>query len=133
MCSFDGPWFHASYPDAFCVDGYLHDADHDGYDPSDVTHPCPRCNTAEYLKSRAEDAESVEYQSIQLGPYFDEVTGLDIWHRAKAWALQENAEVAAPLIAEIEKTLVPLVPGQSGRDADQSSAQSSPVCHDRGE
>ncbi|WP_321905195.1 hypothetical protein [Paraburkholderia tropica] len=51
-CSFEGPMFGASYPDATCIDGYLWDldsCDDDGnlYGGGDT--PCPHCNTHEYL------------------------------------------------------------------------------------
>ena len=39
-------------------DGYLWDADYDGWDPEDVSFPCPKCNTVMYLRSNLEDKEN---------------------------------------------------------------------------
>lgn len=102
MCQFDGPWFGAGYPDAFCVDGYLHDADADGYDPQDLSHPCPRCNTSEFLAGAKEHCDGTEYQSVWTPGFFDEATGEQLWERAKAWAKQENPNQADALIGAIE-------------------------------
>lgn len=47
-------YFGANYPDARCIDGYLHDLD-DCDDNGNLylneeQYPCPFCNTSEYLK-----------------------------------------------------------------------------------
>jgi hypothetical protein len=102
-CSFDGPWFGAGYPDAYCVDGYLHDADADGYIPSDATNPCPRCNTKTYLEYAFEEANGTEYLGWGTGAGMTYVTGDEIWEIAKRWARQENPDGADALIAELEK------------------------------
>jgi hypothetical protein len=45
--------------------GYLWDADSDGYDLSDCSYPCPRCNTREFLDSAAEGADGWQmYQNV---------------------------------------------------------------------
>lgn len=101
-CGFDKPWFGASYPDSYCVDGYLHDADGDGYDPSDATHPCPRCNTREYLADARSESLGTETLSWGTGAGMKTITGDDIWNIAKCWARQENPAEAEPIIAELE-------------------------------
>jgi hypothetical protein len=107
LCDFDGPWFGANYPDAFCVDGYLHDADHDGYDPADTDNPCPRCNTAKFLDVRRERAATTAYVSIRTSGFFDEMDGEEIWNRSKEWARQENADEAEAIIARLEAETAP--------------------------
>lgn len=102
MCKFDGPWFGAGYPDAFCLGGYLHDADADGYDPEDTSNPRPRCNTRELLSDAKRESDGTAFVSVQAGPFYDEATGEQLWERAKAWARQENIDDADKLICEIE-------------------------------
>lgn len=106
-CAFDGPWFGAHYPDAICDGGYLHDADGDGYDPNDWSYPCPRCNTAEYLAGKREDAATTEHMSIQTHNFYDEVDGAEIWRRAKEWARHENSSEADEIIARLEAETPP--------------------------
>lgn len=103
MCNFDGPWFGASYPDAICVDGYLHDADADGYDPNDVSHPCPRCNTKQYLVDEKEESDGTELLGWGTGAGMTYVTGDQIWEIAKKWARQENPAEADGLITDLER------------------------------
>lgn len=101
-CGFDAPWFGASYPDSFCVHGYLHDADGDGYIASDTTNPCPRCNTKEYLISQKEESEGTELLGWGSGAGMTYVTGDEIWAIAKRWARQENPHDAESIIADLE-------------------------------
>lgn len=101
-CGFDKPWFGASYPDSFCVNGYLHDADGDGYIPSDTTHPCPRCNTREYLEVRKEHCDGTELQGWGTGAGMTYRTGAEMWETSKAWARQENPTDAETIITELE-------------------------------
>src|SRR5690606_8718224 len=102
-CGFDGPWFGAGYPDAYCVDGYLHDADDDGYFPDDTEHPCPRCNTREFLERKKELCDGTEFWSVSAAGYHDEATGDELWERAKAWARKENPANADDIIAHLVK------------------------------
>lgn len=102
MCGFDRPWFGASYPDSFCVDGYLHDADGDGCDPDDLTHPCPRCNTERYLRDAKDESEGTELLSFGTGAIMTTLTGDDIWRIAKNWARQENPTEAERCIKALE-------------------------------
>lgn len=104
-CQFDRPWFGASYPDSYCVDGYLHDADRDGYDPSDATNPCPRCNTKIYLEYAHDEASGTEYLGWGTGAGMTYVTGEQIWEIAKSWARQENPSEAEALISTLEPSL----------------------------
>lgn len=101
-CGFDKPWFGASYPDSFCVDGYLHDADGDGYIASDQSHPCPRCNTRNYLEARKEHCDGTESQGWGTGAGMIYKTGAEMWETSKAWARQENPAEAESIIAELE-------------------------------
>lgn len=101
-CGFDRPWFGASYPDSFCVDGYLHDADGDGYIASDTTNPCPRCNTREFLETRKEHCDGTESQSWGAGGVMITRTGDEMWETSKAWAWQENPAEAEGIIRDIE-------------------------------
>ena len=117
-CQFDGPWFGAGYPDAYCIDGYLHDADGDGYIEDDVSEPCPRCNTREFLARRKEDADSTVSMSWGSPGGMVTVTGDEIWERSKRWALQENPSEAPELIGRLETS----APGGS-----KASAVSEPV------
>ncbi|AGH32252.1 hypothetical protein VPHG_00189 [Vibrio phage 11895-B1] len=80
-------------------DGYLWDADCDGYDPNDHSMPCPQCNTKEYLLSVKEDAESTSY-------YYDwsgSGTGVDIWESGVKLAMFWNNEEVDKLLKEIGK------------------------------
>lgn len=78
-------------------DGYLWDADNDGFDPNEHDHPCPCCNTGEYLKSRKEDAETTS----SFAGAFDSGTGIDIWTRAVKTARRWNAKAAKSALSEI--------------------------------
>lgn len=78
-------------------DGYLWDADSDGYDPDDTSHPCPCCNTLEYLKAAKEEAETVSHWS-DMG-YSG--TGETIWINSLSWASSANPEAARLALAEI--------------------------------
>lgn len=69
-------------------DGYLWDADFDGYDPNDHSMPCPSCNTLVFLKDNKEQAESVSYYSDMGGSG----TGIDIWENAVKAATYWNAD-----------------------------------------
>ena len=53
------PYFGASYPDARCVSGYLHDMDscdeHGNLYVMSESNPCPFCNTKEFLKNQRDN------------------------------------------------------------------------------
>lgn len=68
-------------------DGYLWDADSDGYDPESFDWPCPACNTHGYLVQAQEDAESCLSGSCNGVSY----TGVSLWVRAVAVARTANA------------------------------------------
>lgn len=82
-------------------DGYLWDADSDGYDPEDFSHPCPACNTREYLANAKEYAESTPEASFQAGPYYDHWTGAEWWDRCLAEAERVNPGEARKAEAEL--------------------------------
>ena len=71
-------------------DGYLWDADDDGWDPNETDYPCPRCNTAVYLAEAKEEAES----TLSGGNICHSYTGLSLWEGAVAWARKQNEKAA---------------------------------------
>ena len=77
-------------------DGYCWDADCDGFDPDDLSMPCPQCNTKGWLEQQKEQAESVSYFSG-----FDSGTGVDIWESAVKVARRENPDQVDRLLVEI--------------------------------
>lgn len=91
-------------------DGYLWDADSDGWDPDDTSDPCPACNTELYLGAAKEEAESCSYFVNGM----DSGTGEDIWRRALASAMAANPKEAArvqqalgPVSALVHDSTVP--------------------------
>jgi hypothetical protein len=78
-------------------DGYMWDADDDGYDPDDTSFPCPACNTLEYLKSAKEDGESISYSSGSGGDW----TGETMWLGAVNVAMRANPTGAPKLLRRI--------------------------------
>ena len=102
MCNFQAPWFGASYPDGGCEDGFLHDLDGDGYDPDDTSHPCPRCNTRQYLEDERASSQGTESLSWGAGGAMVTISGDGIWEIAKRWARQENSAEADTIILELE-------------------------------
>ena len=62
------PFFGANYPDATCIDGYLWDLDkyEDGYLYSTGDdHPCPFCNTEEFIKQNMDADSCIEVYNSQ--------------------------------------------------------------------
>ncbi|WP_455233424.1 hypothetical protein [Geopseudomonas aromaticivorans] len=92
-------------------DGFLWDADADGYDPEEQDYPCPACNTAEYLLRAKEEAESTS-EWMDMG---DRGTGEDIWLGALRWATEVNPAATAEALAEI-RVVEALVPDKSNAD-----------------
>lgn len=78
-------------------EGYLWDADADGWDPDDHTYPCPKCNTKAYLLDLKETAESCSSGNDNGARW----TGDSIWRNAVRYAEQENPEAAKQALAEI--------------------------------
>ena len=78
-------------------DGYLWDADSDGYDPDDFSDPCPNCNTLEYLRGRKEEAECVSQGQSMYWSY----TGETLWLDAVGHARAINPEAAQVALEEI--------------------------------
>lgn len=77
-------------------DGYCWDADADGFDPADLSMPCPACNTKGWLEQRKEEAEScISFSGIDSG------SGVDIWESAVAVARRENPEGTDAALLEI--------------------------------
>lgn len=78
-------------------DGFLWDADHDGWDPTEQDHPCPRCNVPEFLARAKEEAQStVDWQSGG-----ECQTGEDIWLNHLAYALKQNPDAVPAALAEL--------------------------------
>lgn len=68
MCDYTGRHFGAHYEDAACHSGYLYDLDGDGWD-GNYDYPCPACNTASYLDSAKEDAETTSWGMFMTHSY----------------------------------------------------------------
>lgn len=78
-------------------DGYLWDADSDGYEADDFSSPCPCCNTKLYLQNAKEEAETVSrWSDMGSGG-----TGEDIWVNCLSWAKAANPEGIDGVLAEI--------------------------------
>ena len=82
-------------------DGYLWDADYDGYDPEDKSMPCPQCNTLVYLMEAKHAAENTSYYSDMTSSG----SGITIWESAvktaKFWN-KENTEVSLKAIGLVK-------------------------------
>ena len=98
MCNFSEPWFGATYEDSFCVDGYLYDADKDGYDPHDKSHSCPQCNTKEFLEDVFEKAESISEFRCGAGGIYICGNSHTIWENGCALARKFNPTAAEEII-----------------------------------
>jgi hypothetical protein len=78
--------------------GYLwYAGDGEGYDPTDCTHICPSCRTADYLQAAKEDAESCS--SFTNNGYGG--TGLDLWKISERTALEANRPAALKALAKL--------------------------------
>lgn len=86
-------------------DGYLWDADYDGYDPEDHSMPCPQCNTLVFLESAKEEAESC----VDWDANGQHGTGQTLWENAVQIAQQANPEGYEQALRQIGQvdTLVP--------------------------
>ncbi len=90
-------------------DGYVWDADDDGYDLNDKSWPCPCCNTEQYLEDAKEEAESTSYyRSLN-----HEGCGADIWRGAVARVAQWNPEEVHAALLKIGRVEA-LLPGDDG-------------------
>ena len=78
-------------------DGYLWDADSDGYDPDEKNSPCPQCNTREFLLNAKEEAETVSDGYNNWLSF----TGESIWLDAVRRAEKVNPDVAKQALVEI--------------------------------
>ena len=78
-------------------DGYLWDADSDGWDPNEADNPCPCCNTLEYLERAKEEAESCSAWSNG----HSSGTGEDIWLNCLSWAEAANPEGLPEILKKI--------------------------------
>jgi hypothetical protein len=82
-------------------DGFLWDADEEGWSADEQDHACPRCNTNQYLLDAKETAESLSSGASQ-GIYY---TGESIWLHSVQVAEAENlsdAKTALSLIAQVD-------------------------------
>jgi len=75
--------------------GYLWDADGDGYDPSDVTHACPSCNTRQYLIDGVDQAQNLNSFN---GMY---ASGAEQFRHRMEMAIAANPRGAAAILEEI--------------------------------
>lgn len=78
-------------------DGYMWDADCDGYDPDDLSRPCPACNTRAWLDGAREYAEAVSFSSGMGG----NMTGEEAWLGAVSIALAANRQLAPKLLRQL--------------------------------
>ena len=92
-------------------DGFLWDADFDGYDPEDESMPCPECNTEAYLREAKEDAESCSHGNDNGFHY----TGESIWLGSVTVAEAANPDAAKSALLKIG-LVSPLVPDSSNED-----------------
>lgn len=67
-------------------DGYMWDADDDGWYEDDHSMPCPACNTREYLADARETGEGCSWMSSWSGG----LTGEQVWRGAVSVALRAN-------------------------------------------
>ena len=79
------------------ADGYLWDADSDGYDPNDHTYPCPKCNPGTFLASAKQYAETTIYEE-NCGHF---TTGRKVWEDAAVRISRLKPKQAAHLLAEV--------------------------------
>lgn len=78
MCNYQGYEFGAgSYPDSYCVDGQLHDADSDYLNDEDI--PCPMCRPRHAMKWWA------------------------LWNSCSGRQKKESLEMARSLVKDIRK------------------------------
>jgi hypothetical protein len=92
MCNY---WHGSTYE---CRgDGYMWDADQDGYDEEDKSFPCPACNTREYLSDAKENGEGISYSSGWNGDW----TGETMWVGAVKVAMRANPQGAPRILRQI--------------------------------
>ncbi len=82
-------------------DGFLWDADYDGYDPDDHSYPCPQCNTKTFLSYAKEEAESTS----NFSDMYTSGTGVTIWERAVKAAKYWNEDGYQAILIEIGKVV----------------------------
>ena len=80
-------------------DGYLWDADSDGYYHNEYSEPCPCCNTERYLLDKKEDAETTS----SFFSMFDSGSGVDIWEGAVQHARYWNKEAVVNALRNIKR------------------------------
>lgn len=80
-------------------DGYLWDADSDGYDLNEHSEPCPCCNTESYLLDKKEGAETTSYFFSMA----DSGSGVDIWKDAVQHAIRWNRQAAVVALRTIKQ------------------------------
>ncbi|HDR9131992.1 TPA: hypothetical protein QDA91_003117 [Burkholderia vietnamiensis] len=97
--------------------GYLWDADRDGYDPANHSLPCPQCNTEEYLLDAKEDAENTVFSVSAVPGCRVERTGESKWLEAVRLAESVAPDAASAALAKIA-VVEALRPG-SGPDGEQ--------------
>jgi hypothetical protein len=78
-------------------DGYLWDADSDGYDPDDFSYACPGCNTRQFLLDGKDSAESISEGENMFSSY----TGESLWLGAIDHAFAANPDMTDIALAEI--------------------------------
>ena len=86
-------------------DGYLWDADHDGWREDDHDMSCPQCSTLAYLQEAQEEAQTCSFFSCNAVSG----TGESLWLNAVRIAQDANPEATKTALATIGlvETLVP--------------------------
>ena len=63
-CTAEFPFFGAKYPDARCIDGYLHDMDKCDENGNlylmDESYPCPFCNREEFIQQQKDNEKNLK-------------------------------------------------------------------------
>ena len=80
-------------------DGYLWDADCEGYDPHDHSMPCPNCNTLVFLESAKGEAESTSYYQDARSSG----TGVTLWQEAVKGAHYWNTTATVEALKIIQR------------------------------
>lgn len=85
----DDSWWHCT------GQGYLYDTDYEGFDESDVSNPCPRCNTKEYLSGAKEFI-------LEKRDFMKDPKRLNfMWSKFVELANKENPEATEQALKEI--------------------------------
>lgn len=101
-CGFNERWFESDDPDAICVEGYLQDINFHRPNWDCRLHPCPRCNTYEYLCFEYEECSRTLHASKVAKGHERPLPHVHkSWATTKQYALRQNPEEAAKAITDL--------------------------------